>query len=126
MPNDTAKPCRAFGCGALSRDGSGYCENHKGLKSWGKWQHDRGSAAKRGYGARWQRLRKIALARDGEICVKCLANGRVSRATHVDHIKAKATGGTDDLSNLQSLCAECHAEKTATERCNTTTHARSI
>jgi len=25
-------------------------------------------------------------------------------------------GGTDDLDNLQSLCHDCHAEKTATEQ----------
>jgi 5-methylcytosine-specific restriction endonuclease McrA len=33
----------------------------------------------------------------------------------VDHITPKAQGGTDDLSNLQSICDPCHAEKTARE-----------
>jgi 5-methylcytosine-specific restriction protein A len=37
-------------------------------------------------------------------------------ATHVDHIKPKAHGGTDDDDNLESLCAACHRAKTATER----------
>lgn len=126
MANDTPKPCRAFGCGGLSRDGSGYCDKHKGLASWGKWQHSRGSAASRGYGSRWQRLRKVALKRDGELCVLCLINGRVSKATHVDHITAKANGGTDSQDNLQSLCADCHKTKTATERNRTRTRAREI
>ncbi|EJG27017.1 HNH endonuclease domain protein [Acinetobacter baumannii IS-123] len=45
----------------------------------------------------------------------CRAVGRVSPATDVDHIKAKAFGGTDDPDNLQSLCGTCHKEKTAKE-----------
>jgi 5-methylcytosine-specific restriction endonuclease McrA len=31
----------------------------------------------------------------------------------VDHIITKARGGTDDPSNLQALCRECHSRKTA-------------
>ncbi|RWT91976.1 HNH endonuclease, partial [Raoultella ornithinolytica] len=34
----------------------------------------------------------------------------------VDHIKAKAHGGTDDDSNLESLCWPCHRTKTGRER----------
>ncbi|HBT3581894.1 TPA: HNH endonuclease [Klebsiella pneumoniae] len=37
-------------------------------------------------------------------------------AETVDHITAKANGGTDDLSNLESLCNPCHRAKTAVER----------
>jgi len=36
------------------------------------------------------------------------------RATDVDHIVPKVHGGTDDTSNLQSLCAAHHRLKTAT------------
>jgi 5-methylcytosine-specific restriction endonuclease McrA len=32
--------------------------------------------------------------------------------THVDHILAKANGGTDDPANLRVVCASCHALKT--------------
>ncbi|WP_196245106.1 HNH endonuclease, partial [Xenorhabdus bovienii] len=34
----------------------------------------------------------------------------------VDHIKPKAHGGTDALTNLILLCWSCHRAKTATER----------
>ena len=34
----------------------------------------------------------------------------------VDHIIPKAEGGTDDESNLQSLCKPCHAAKTDREK----------
>ncbi|MGK3435535.1 HNH endonuclease [Klebsiella pneumoniae] len=40
---------------------------------------------------------------------------RVAAKT-VDHIKAKAHGGTDDDSNLESLCWPCHRTKTGRER----------
>ncbi|MDK1339207.1 HNH endonuclease, partial [Cronobacter sakazakii] len=43
-------------------------------------------------------------------------NGRPVPATTVDHIKPKAHGGTDEDSNLRSLCCPCHKRKTATER----------
>ncbi|WP_345945876.1 HNH endonuclease [Psychrobacter sp. Ps4] len=36
-------------------------------------------------------------------------------ATDVDHIINKAKGGSDEPSNLQSLCRKCHLSKTANE-----------
>lgn len=72
------------------------------------------SRHKRGYGASWDKLRKIILA-DEPLCRTCTAEGRVTVATHVDHIKPKAKGGTDEPSNLQPLCAPCHDAKTDRE-----------
>ena len=65
----------------------------------------------RGYGAAWKRVRKVALQRDRHLCQLCLKEGRYTPGTHVDHILAKAKGGTDDLSNLQVVCPPCHALK---------------
>lgn len=36
-------------------------------------------------------------------------------ASHCDHIVPKARGGTDEPSNLQSLCASHHSTKTNLE-----------
>ena len=69
--------------------------------------HWRGSAASRGYGHCWRRLRRWVLAA-GPLCVVC---GRL--ATDVDHIVPRRLGGTDSLDNLQPLCHECHSRKTA-------------
>lgn len=74
---------------------------------------DPGSSA-RGYGAAWQRLRLVVLNRE-PLCRECAKGGRVTAATCVDHILAKAHGGTDDEANLQPLCEPCHRAKTATE-----------
>jgi 5-methylcytosine-specific restriction protein A len=67
----------------------------------------------RGYGTTWDKLRLRILQRDKWLCVQCSKTGRVSPATSVDHIKPKAKGGTDDPSNLQSLCGECRKAKDA-------------
>ena len=73
------------------------------------------SRHKRGYGVLWERLRARILKRDSYLCQPCKRKGRVTQATQVDHIKPKAKGGTDDEGNCQSICADCHLEKTATE-----------
>lgn len=69
----------------------------------------------RGYDSAWDKLRLRILKRDQHLCQACLAKGRITPATHVDHIIPKANGGTDDDANLQALDAQCHAEKTAAE-----------
>lgn len=34
---------------------------------------------------------------------------------HVDHVVRFSDGGGDTLDNMQALCADCHADKTAVE-----------
>jgi len=34
---------------------------------------------------------------------------------HVDHVTPLVDGGADSRGNMQALCAECHADKTAAE-----------
>ena len=36
----------------------------------------------------------------------------------LDHIKALANGGNNDLSNIQVLCVACHGDKTKQEKTN--------
>lgn len=84
-----------------------------------KWA-DKGSRHSRGYDSRWDRIRKLVLKRDNYLCQECMRQGKltplcVKRYDHaVDHIVPKVQGGTDDMDNLQSLCADpCHKAKTA-------------
>ena len=72
------------------------------------------SRHERGYGSAWDKLRAAKLAAD-PLCAPCLALGRTTAATHVDHVTPKSRGGTDDWSNVQSICAPCHKDKTARE-----------
>ena len=49
------------------------------------------------------------------LCKHCVAEGRVTAATEVDHVVPLHQGGADDESNFQSLCNDCHKAKTAQE-----------
>ena len=55
------------------------------------------------------------MLRDNGLCCQCRKEGRAEVAAAVDHITPKASGGTDDLSNLQALCDDHHKAKTAKE-----------
>jgi hypothetical protein len=54
-----------------------------------------------------QDIRWLVFRRDGYACVWC---GSVSDLT-VDHIHPVALGGTNELSNLQTLCRTCNSRK---------------
>lgn len=54
-----------------------------------------------------EQARADAISRDGGKCVECGATERLE----VHHIRYKSQGGTDELDNLITLCACCHAEK---------------
>ena len=87
-------------------------------KGWSMWQHYKGSSKSRGYGYAWNKLRLKALERDRHLCQMCLKRGVYTTATDVDHIVPLAQGGSDEMENLQSLCHECHKQKTCQERLN--------
>jgi len=91
-------------------------ENHNLKLSTPKHENRRAKTAERGYGGRWQRLRKLHLARF-PLCVACQAKGIIQVATDVDHHVAHR-GDVFlfwDESNWRSLCASCHSSKTARE-----------
>lgn len=79
---------------------------NSGAKRHAKKQ-DRPSAAMRGYGRAWWKLRRFVLARD-PLCVDC--HSRAS--TEVDHIVALKMGGGNHPANLRGLCKPCHSSKT--------------
>ena len=60
-----------------------------------------------------KKLRQAVLRRDSYTCKHC---GRSPRkdpnvTLHVDHILPVSKGGTNDMSNLQTLCSECNLYK---------------
>jgi 5-methylcytosine-specific restriction endonuclease McrA len=58
--------------------------------------------------ARWQRLRKHQLIAH-PLCTYCLANGKVTPATVVDHVTPHRGDWTAFCTGkLQSLCEPCH------------------
>src|SRR4030042_6223726 len=112
MPHRSLRGCHHPGCIELIRDGN-YCEHHK-KEEQAKIDQHRGSAASRGYDARWRRLRKMYLNAN-PICIDPFSDhpDQVILATEVDHKIPKAEGGTNDWMNLQGLCKTCHSKKPA-------------
>jgi hypothetical protein len=53
--------------------------------------------------------------RDGFRCVLCGNSPATDRRVrlHIDHIRALARGGSNDLNNLQTLCQQCNIGKGA-------------
>src|SRR5581483_6944331 len=111
MPTLPKRPCRKPGCPALVA--SGFCPQHQYSR-----EASRPSAAKRGYGRRWQRYRLTYI----HLHPRCIAsdeNGRCEACTEeVDHI-TPVTGPDDPLfwdpTNHQPLCSTHHKRKTAKE-----------
>lgn len=110
MPWKSKRACR--GCGRASV--KQFCERCRGA---GRGREERGSAAKRGYDARWRRYRAAFLGAH-PLCVDPVNRhpGALRAATDVDHIDA--VDGPDDPRfwderNHQALCHECHSAKTA-------------
>lgn len=77
---------------------------------------NRPSAAKRGYGPRWKKVRILQLTQEPLCCI-CIDDGRTVQATVVDHIVPHKGDQALmwDGNNHQSLCKSCHDRKTATE-----------
>lgn len=122
MPTAAPKPCRYPGCGVLVHGGGSWCAMHLRADPGSFADPERGSRHERGYGSKWDRLRKLILARDKGLCQQCRRDGRLTPvgdkpfSAYVDHIVPKAEGGTDDDENLQTLCRPCHKAKTDTEK----------
>ncbi|MDF9748431.1 HNH endonuclease [Natrinema salsiterrestre] len=55
-------------------------------------------------GETWRQLREQRLEIDDHQCVNCGNSGML----HVHHVVPKSLGGVDELSNLRSLCIDCH------------------
>lgn len=113
----TARLCRR--CKQVTLNKCGYCEDCWTVKQrtygWEQTQKEKGTSAQRGYGSAWRKIRERVLKRDNYLCQECLRLGFYTPANQCDHIIPKSKGGTDDLSNLQSLCYKCHKEKTNKE-----------
>ena len=62
----------------------------------------------------WKSIRQTAITRDAYLCQDCLAKGRYTPAEEVHHITELTPQNITDpeislnLSNLVSLCRECH------------------
>jgi hypothetical protein len=64
--------------------------------------------------AAWPRFaRRLLYKRDKGVCAICSL--KLRKGWHLDHIVPLVDGGAFDLSNMQTLCPDCHRQKTAQE-----------
>jgi 5-methylcytosine-specific restriction protein A len=109
MPIKPRKPCNEPGCPNLTN--AKCCEYHAR-------QHiqDRGNSSQRGYDNRWRKASKRYLSVH-PLCTSCHKEGRLTKATVVDHVKPHRGNKTLfwDVNNWQALCKSCHDKKTMTE-----------
>jgi 5-methylcytosine-specific restriction protein A len=111
------RPCSRTGCPNLVP--KGYCATcAPKYSSRAMAESRRPSAAMRGYGRPWQKMREVHL-RMHPLCADIYGDHgvRVAPAVELDHI-VPHKGDMEkfwDPANLQGLCKECHSKKTATE-----------
>jgi len=121
MPNRPSNIC-LNGCRAHAVGGRHYCPqcaariDDEREQRQAEWEAGRtvreGTAHKRGYDARWQRVSKM-VRKNEPACRMCMD----ALATLVDHIVPLKQGGERlAMDNLQPLCAKCHAVKTRADR----------
>ena len=55
-------------------------------------------------------VKKYVLQRDNYQCQSCGKN-KQQTSLNIDHITPLATGGSNDISNLQVLCSKCNQKK---------------
>lgn len=79
------------------------------------WDHGGKSRHQRGYGRAHEVMRE-RLMREVVLCEECARQGRTRAGSIADHIAPKSKGGTDERSNYQLLCVDCHDEKTLAEQ----------
>ncbi len=109
MPSRAAKPSGKPGCRALTS--ASLCAAHAS-EAEAKRRERRADGFK--YDRNWRKRRRAWLT-EHPTCANCARQGFVKAATDVDHVVPLAAGGGDDESNYQSLCHECHSERTARE-----------
>jgi 5-methylcytosine-specific restriction protein A len=101
----------------LVRGSDRYCPEHAAQRQ-AEYDARRGSAASRGYGRKWRKIRLMYLRRH-PLCEDPYGvhaeHGETVPATEVDHQTPLREGGSHRVDNLQALCRACHSRKTAIE-----------
>lgn len=111
MPMKPKRPCRYPGCPRLADAGpscsSVYCEEHAKLMNAHYNKFSRGYDSNERYSKAWRKIRDRYIAAH-PLCERCLTEGRYIPADLVHHRKPLSEGGSNDDSNLMSLCCSCH------------------
>ena len=106
MPRKPKKPCRYPGCSRLTE--GAYCVEHSRLMYKRYNTERRDPEINKRYDDEWSQIRDQYIV-SFPYCEICRRYGKLVRAVEVHHIKPLAEGGSNNFSNLISLCHRCHA-----------------
>ncbi len=114
MPYKPKRPCSYPGCPNLTNER--YCPEHKKIIDAQYDMRIRDKGAREFYiSHEWKKLRGNFLI-EHPFCEERQRQGRLTKATVVDHIIPIRQGGPAlDDENLQALCASCHGAKSIME-----------
>lgn len=59
----------------------------------------------------WRNVKQATFARDRDRCLNCRASGDIVTTLDADHGVPRGAGGSDRVSNLNTLCRRCHKAK---------------
>lgn len=107
MPRRPQRPCSYPGC--PNRCDGQYCEEHSKQMNRRYNKFVRPADSNKKYGRAWREIRK-RYATAHPLCEICLKEGRLNPVEEVHHIVPVSRGGSNDFSNLMSLCQSCHTK----------------
>ena len=102
MPYKPKCPCAYPGCGRLA-ESEQYCAEHQKAMDKHYNQYQRDPASNKRYGRAWKRIRDRYI-KAHPLCEECKKANRLTPAEEVHHILPLSQGGTNEVSNLMSLC----------------------
>ena len=106
MPIKPKHPCGYPGCPNLTD--RRYCPEHESLMNKRYEKYDRDPDKGKRYGKTWHRIR-TRYVKMHPFCEECLKSGVLVPVQEVHHILPLTEGGTNEESNLVSLCKSCHS-----------------
>ena len=114
MPSIPLNQCATYQCKAPSIKGSVHCIEHAPAQKTSKDRHSFNAPYKT---AAWAAIRARQLSVN-PLCAACLIDGRITQASHVDHVFPWATIGPHAFTRnlFQSFCPECHGIKSGLEK----------
>ena len=113
MPYKPKRPCSHSGCPELTN--GRFCEEHAKQEAARYEKYQRDPATRKRYGKTWRKIRTAFLSAN-PLCEICKSDDKLIPAELVHHIVPLADGGTNEWSNLQALCSNCHSSLHLTER----------
>lgn len=108
MPRRPLRPCSYPSC--PNRCDGQYCEEHSKLMNRHYNKFERSADSNKKYGRAWREIRRRYVSAH-PLCEMCLKEGRLTPVDEVHHIVPVSRGGTNEFSNLMSLCQSCHTKK---------------